>query len=222
MLWKYGPPGLAGLVLRKEFIEAAELLRRVSCLDQAWPLSAHELTAAIYYILALKRGERGANPDFEVGEHETKECQVTLVSLRRAHPNTAHRPHRRVPSTEQACVRHRPQGHSQDRALRSTLHLRPLSHRIAAEGSAARMASALHARDGHARGAIVRCIRTGRRKYARRATAATRSPARALACPTRLQDATSPVTRATLAFSPPLANSLCSRASRDAAPLLPA
>ena len=76
MLWKYGPPGLAGLVLRREFIEAAELLRRVSCLDQAWPLSAHELTAAIYYILALKRGERGANPDFEVGEHQTACCQV--------------------------------------------------------------------------------------------------------------------------------------------------
>ena len=76
VLWKYGPPGLAGLVLRREFIEAAELLRRVSCLDQAWPLSAHELTAAIYYILALKRGERGANPDFEIGEHQTAGCQV--------------------------------------------------------------------------------------------------------------------------------------------------
>ena len=28
-LWKFGPPGLAGLVLRRQFIEAAELLRKV-------------------------------------------------------------------------------------------------------------------------------------------------------------------------------------------------
>jgi hypothetical protein len=30
ILWKFGPPGLAGLVLRREFIEAAELLRKVA------------------------------------------------------------------------------------------------------------------------------------------------------------------------------------------------
>ena len=69
ILWKYGPPGLAGLVLRREFIEAAELLRKVSALEQSWPLSAHELMAAMYYLLALKRGERGNQPDLEADEH---------------------------------------------------------------------------------------------------------------------------------------------------------
>ncbi len=70
ILWKYGPPGLAGLVLRREFIEAAELLRKVSALEQSWPLSAPELMAAMYYLLAHKRGERGNQPDLEAYEHQ--------------------------------------------------------------------------------------------------------------------------------------------------------
>ena len=55
--------GLATLVLRREFVEAAELLRKVAGVDEGWPRSAHELTAAIYYLLALNRGERGNDPD---------------------------------------------------------------------------------------------------------------------------------------------------------------
>jgi len=59
ILWRYGPPGLAGLVLRREFIEAAELLRKVEGarahtsaptrghaltfkLNKAWPMSGPE------------------------------------------------------------------------------------------------------------------------------------------------------------------------------------
>ena len=63
ILCRYGPAGLATLVLRREFVEAAELLRKVAGVDEGWPRSAHELTAAIYYLLALNRGERGADPD---------------------------------------------------------------------------------------------------------------------------------------------------------------
>lgn len=29
IIWKYGPPGLASVILRREFIEAAELLKKV-------------------------------------------------------------------------------------------------------------------------------------------------------------------------------------------------
>jgi len=63
ILCRYGPAGLATLVLRREFVEAAELLRKVAGVDEGWPRSAHELTAAIFYLLALNRGERGNDPD---------------------------------------------------------------------------------------------------------------------------------------------------------------
>jgi hypothetical protein len=69
ILVRYGPAGLATLVLRREFVEAAELLRRVAGVDAAWPKSAHELTAAIYYLLAFRRGERGADPERERRDH---------------------------------------------------------------------------------------------------------------------------------------------------------
>jgi len=88
ILCKYGPAGLATLVLRREFVEAAELLRRVARVDAAWPLTAHELTAAIYYLLALNRGERGSNPDAEKlrYEHIPITEDSTLVSLASALP----------------------------------------------------------------------------------------------------------------------------------------
>ncbi|KAJ1452198.1 hypothetical protein M885DRAFT_620160 [Pelagophyceae sp. CCMP2097] len=85
ILCRYGPAGLATLVLRKEFVEAAELLRRVAGVDAAWPLSAHELTAAIYYLLALRRGERGAQPDAERLKFQSREhvSRAELRALRR-------------------------------------------------------------------------------------------------------------------------------------------
>eukprot|EP00953_Heterococcus_sp_UTEX-ZZ885_P033358 17351-Heterococcus_DN1.PRE.1 len=65
--------GVAGLVLRKEFVEAAELLKKCTAgLDKSWPMSMHEMTAALYYLLAQMRGERGAHPD---REHESY-CSV--------------------------------------------------------------------------------------------------------------------------------------------------
>ncbi|KAJ8613406.1 hypothetical protein CTAYLR_002258, partial [Chrysophaeum taylorii] len=88
ILCKYGPAGLATLVLRREFVEAAELLRRVARVDAAWPLSAHELTAAIYYLLALRRGARGSDPDAEKRQFASCErCdEETLRDLRAAAP----------------------------------------------------------------------------------------------------------------------------------------
>jgi hypothetical protein len=81
ILWKYGPPGIAGLVLRREFIEAAELLRKVSDLEESWPCSAPELMASLFYLLALKRGERGSNPDAEAEEHASAQA-VSDAELR--------------------------------------------------------------------------------------------------------------------------------------------
>lgn len=46
-------------------------LSQVSGVDRAWPISVHQLTAAMYYLLAKRRGERGANPDLEHEEHRT-------------------------------------------------------------------------------------------------------------------------------------------------------
>ena len=40
-------------------------MARVAGVDAAWPKSAHELTAAIYYLLAFRRGQRGADPEKE-------------------------------------------------------------------------------------------------------------------------------------------------------------
>lgn len=37
------------------------------CCYRKWPMSVHEMTAAMYYLLAQRRGERGAEPN---GEHE--------------------------------------------------------------------------------------------------------------------------------------------------------
>lgn len=81
ILWKYGPPGIAGLVLRREFIEAADLLRKVSDLEESWPCSAPELMASLFYLLALKRGERGSSPDEEADQHASSQ-PVSEAELR--------------------------------------------------------------------------------------------------------------------------------------------
>lgn len=41
--------------------------RVAAAVYRKWPMSAHEMTAAMYYLLAQRRGERGAEPN---GEHE--------------------------------------------------------------------------------------------------------------------------------------------------------
>ena len=77
ILRKHGMNGLYTLVLRKEFVAAAGLLQRVARINKkTWPLSVHELTAAIFYSLAEKRAERGNRPEGEEWCHRIKEVGV--------------------------------------------------------------------------------------------------------------------------------------------------
>ncbi len=67
VLLRYGVQGLAGLILRKDFIEAAELLRKCASVgdDDSVSYGKHEMAAAIFYVMAEDRGIRGNNPDSE-------------------------------------------------------------------------------------------------------------------------------------------------------------
>ena len=55
ILKRYGLSGLTGVLMRKDFLEAVETLKRVSGMDKMFSLSLHELTACIYYKLAIDR-----------------------------------------------------------------------------------------------------------------------------------------------------------------------
>ena len=63
----YGLTGLYGLVLREEFVAAADLLARVvgDC-GEGWPMGVAEVTATLFYSLAEFRRRRGDDPE---GEH---------------------------------------------------------------------------------------------------------------------------------------------------------
>jgi len=66
VLRRHGLNGIYGIMLRKEFLAAADLLREALGINKtAWPLSVHELSAAIFYALAQHRAMRGINPDRE-------------------------------------------------------------------------------------------------------------------------------------------------------------
>ena len=51
-------------------MEAVETLKRISGIDHMFSLSLHELTACIYYKLAIDRGLRGCDPDGEFRSHQ--------------------------------------------------------------------------------------------------------------------------------------------------------
>eukprot|EP01038_Epipyxis_sp_PR26KG_P009273 gene9273-12493_t len=70
VLQRYGLSGFAGLLLRKDFMESVETLKRISGMDTMFRFSLHELTACIYYKLAIERGLRGCNPDGERIAHK--------------------------------------------------------------------------------------------------------------------------------------------------------
>ncbi|KAL7539657.1 hypothetical protein ACHAXR_009474 [Thalassiosira sp. AJA248-18] len=73
VLRKHGLKGVYGLLLRKEFLAAADLLCRVLGINKkTWPLSVHELSAAIFYALAQHRALRGLRPDWEELIHSLK------------------------------------------------------------------------------------------------------------------------------------------------------
>lgn len=73
VLRKHGLKGVYGIVLRKEFMAAADLLCKVTGINKkSWPLSVHELSAAIFYALAQHRGIRGGDPYREEWTHTLK------------------------------------------------------------------------------------------------------------------------------------------------------
>ena len=66
VLRKYGLNGIYTIMLRQEFLSAADLLLKALGINRtAWPLSVHELSAAIFYALAQHRAVRGLYPDQE-------------------------------------------------------------------------------------------------------------------------------------------------------------
>lgn len=69
ILRKYGLVGLAGILLRNDFMEAVEALKQITSMDERYPLSIRQLTACIYYKLAIERGLRGCDPDGELRAH---------------------------------------------------------------------------------------------------------------------------------------------------------
>lgn len=74
VLHKHGLKGVYALVLRKEFMAAADLLCRVTGINKrAWPLSVHELSAAIFYALAQHRAMRGNDPEREYRIHTLRQ-----------------------------------------------------------------------------------------------------------------------------------------------------
>lgn len=92
VLRKHGLKGVYGLILRKEFLAAADLLCKVTGINKkVWPLSVHELSAAIFYALAQHRALRGVDPEREHRIHALKNLDdignaSTCTSASTAHP----------------------------------------------------------------------------------------------------------------------------------------
>jgi hypothetical protein len=81
VLRKYGLNGIYTVMLRQEFLAAADLLRKALGINRtAWPLSVHELSAAIFYALAQHRALRGSNPELEHVIHGFREVLAEDVS----------------------------------------------------------------------------------------------------------------------------------------------
>jgi pimeloyl-ACP methyl ester carboxylesterase len=74
VLKRYGLTGFAGLLLTGEFMEAIETLKQLVRVDDMFP-SLHELTACVYYKLAIDRGLRGCQPDLPLETHRDTDFQ---------------------------------------------------------------------------------------------------------------------------------------------------
>jgi len=81
VLRSHGLKGIYALVLRKDFMAAADLLCKVAGINEkSWPLSVHELSASVFYALAQHRWLRGVDPNreewchaiMEIGERGSK------------------------------------------------------------------------------------------------------------------------------------------------------
>jgi myosin-5 len=81
VLRKYGLNGIYTIMLRKEFLAAADLLQKTLNINRnSWPLSVHELSAAIFYALAQHRAMRGLNPDHEHKIHAVRAGESVIDS----------------------------------------------------------------------------------------------------------------------------------------------
>lgn len=90
VLRKHGLNGIYGFMLRKEFLAAADLLRKALGINKtAWPLSVHELSAAIFYALAQHRAMRGINPDREEIIHTLIDDKHTTAEEKQKQENNA-------------------------------------------------------------------------------------------------------------------------------------
>lgn len=90
VLRKHGLNGIYGFMLRKEFLAAADLLRKALGINKtAWPLSVHELSAAIFYALAQHRAMRGINPDREEIIHTLIDDKNTTAQGKQTKENNA-------------------------------------------------------------------------------------------------------------------------------------
>jgi hypothetical protein len=73
LLRKHGLNAIFGFLLRKEFIQAAELLMKVVGIDRdRWPISWKEMTLGIFYALAAEKYRRGVMPDLEANLHRLR------------------------------------------------------------------------------------------------------------------------------------------------------
>ncbi|KAL3914459.1 MAG: hypothetical protein SGILL_006094, partial [Bacillariaceae sp.] len=82
VLRKYGLHGIYGIMLRQEFLAAADLLRKALGINKtSWPLSVHELSAAIFYALAQHRAMRGLNPEREHTIHQFRPSDALPTTI---------------------------------------------------------------------------------------------------------------------------------------------
>jgi hypothetical protein len=83
VLRKHGLTGIYGIMLREEFMAAADLLRKALGINKtSWPLSVHELSAAIFYSFAQHRAMRGLNPEREHLIHSLRTQEFSPVDQR--------------------------------------------------------------------------------------------------------------------------------------------
>eukprot|EP00977_Amphora_coffeiformis_P004529 scaffold976_cov161-Amphora_coffeaeformis.AAC.7 len=80
VLRKHGLNGIYTIMLRQEFLAAADLLRKALGINRkAWPLSVHELSAAIFYALAQHRAMRGVDPEREHLIHASRTREIPVI-----------------------------------------------------------------------------------------------------------------------------------------------
>ena len=75
VLCRYGVAGISAMLLRQDFVEAAELLVRICSFEQH-KISFSEFMACMYYKFALDKGSRGHDPESDFRQHCTETHQL--------------------------------------------------------------------------------------------------------------------------------------------------